>query len=29
MGEVLVYGFGSIIAALVLITVIAMERIDK
>jgi hypothetical protein len=29
MGEVLVYGFGFIIAALVLITVIAMGRIEE
>ena len=29
MSEMLVYGFGSLIAALVLVTVIAMGRIDK
>jgi hypothetical protein len=29
MSEILVYGFGSLIAALVLILVIAMGRIDR
>jgi hypothetical protein len=29
MSEILVYGFGSLIAALVLVTVIAMGRIDE
>jgi hypothetical protein len=29
MSEILIYGFGFVIAALVLITVIAMGRIDR
>jgi hypothetical protein len=29
MSEILVYGFGFVIAALVLVTVIAMGRIDE
>jgi len=29
MSEILVYGFGFVIAALVLITVVAMGRIDE
>jgi hypothetical protein len=29
MSEILVYGFGFVIAALVLITVVAMGRIDQ
>jgi hypothetical protein len=29
MSEILVYGFGFVIAALVLITVVAMGRIDR
>jgi len=29
MSEILIYGFGFVIAALVLITVVAMGRIDQ
>ena len=29
MSEILVYGFGALIAALVLITVVAMGRIEE
>lgn len=29
MSEILVYGFGFVLAVLVLITVVAMGRIDK